>query len=67
VGGLGGAVAEVLAEMPEHAPLTRIGLAPRFNSAVGDQQYLKKRQGLDLDGVLKQLTPILEESHGLVS
>jgi len=67
VGGLGGAVAEVLAEMPRHAPLIRIGLAPRFATEVGDQQHLKQRQGLDLDGILKQLDPILEESHGLVS
>jgi transketolase len=67
VGGLGGAVAEVLAEMSRHAPLVRIGLAPRFNPQVGDQQYLRQRQGLDLDGILKQIEPILEESHGLVS
>jgi transketolase len=75
IGGLGGAVAEVLAEMPRHAPLLRIGLSPGFNPKVGDQQYLKQQQGLDLDGVLKQLEMVLDleaptrkakETHGLV-
>ena len=45
VGGLGGAVAEVLAEAPEPAcALMRIGAARiEFSSVVGDQDYLRSR------------------------
>jgi len=55
-GGLGGAVAEVIAELPPgHAPLKRIGLRPEFNSVVGDQNYLKALHGLDADGVMQTI------------
>jgi transketolase len=55
-GGLGGAVAEVMAEMePGHAQLKRIGLRPEFNPVVGDQKYLKSLHGLDEEGVMKTI------------
>jgi transketolase len=55
-GGLGGAVAEVIAELPPgHAPLKRIGLRPEFNSVVGDQNYLKALHGLDADGIMRTI------------
>jgi transketolase len=64
-GGLGGAVAEVLAELRQpHAPLKRLGLRPEFNTVVGDQQYLKTLHGLDLEGVMKSLTMLVEFSRG---
>jgi transketolase len=67
-GGLGGAVAEVLAEMESgHAPLKRIGLRPEFNKVVGDQKYLKSLHGLDEDGVMKTIEPLITRSYGLVS
>jgi transketolase len=66
VGGLGSAVAEVVADQPEHAPLTRLALRPVFNSQAGDQQYLKSLHGLDLDGIVASVESILEERHGLV-
>jgi len=66
-GGLGGAVAEVLAELePGHAPLKRIGLRPEFNKVVGDQKYLKALHGLDQEGVMKTIQPIIARSYGLV-
>ena len=66
-GGLGGAVAEVLAELePPHAPLKRIGLRPEFNKVVGDQKYLKAMHGLDEEGVMKTIQPIITRSYGLV-
>ena len=66
-GGLGGAVAEVLAELgPGHALLKRIGLRPEFNKVVGDQRYLKERHGLDEAGVMKTIEPIITRSYGLV-
>ena len=66
-GGLGGAVAEVMAELePGHAPLKRIGLRPEFNKVVGDQKYLKALHGLDEEGVMKTIQPIITRSYGLV-
>jgi transketolase len=66
-GGLGGAVAEVLAELEgEHAPLKRIGLRPEFNRVVGDQRYLKSLHGLDEEGVMKTIQPIISRSFRLV-
>ncbi len=66
-GGLGGAVAEVLAELePGHAPLKRIGLRPEFNKVVGDQAYLKALHALDEEGVMRTIQPIIDRSFGLV-
>jgi transketolase len=66
-GGLGGAVAEVMAEAdPGHAPLKRIGLRPEFNKTVGDQNYLKAMHGLDEESVLKTIQRIITRSYGRV-
>ena len=66
-GGLGGAVAEVMAELdPGHAPLKRIGLRPEFNKTVGDQNYLKSLHGLDEESVLKAIQQIIARSYGRV-
>jgi transketolase len=66
-GGLGGAVAEVMAELdPGHAPLKRIGLRPEFNKTVGDQNYLKALHGLDEESVLKTIQQIITRSYGRV-
>jgi transketolase len=66
-GGLGGSVAEVLAELePGHAPLKRIGLRPEFNKVVGDQKYLKAMHGLDEEGVMQTIQTIITRSYGLV-
>jgi len=64
IGGLGGAVAEVLAEAAVardgHAVrLHRIGVPSAFSAQVGSQQWLERRFGLDVDGVLAQLEPLL--------
>lgn len=59
IGGLGGAVAEVLSELKEHAPLMRLGLQDTFSSEVGSQEYLREYYGINsntaLDMVLKKL------------
>ena len=66
-GGLGGAVAEIMAELePGHAPLKRIGLRPKFNKTVGDQNYLKALHGLDEETVLKTIQQIITRSYGRV-
>ena len=65
VGGLGSAVAEVLAELPGAAPLVRVALPASFTSVVGDQQYLRSVYGLDPEAVSRRVLAHLEESHGL--
>jgi len=51
-GGLGGAVAEILAEIRgERAPLLRIGIDGNFCCEVGDQEYLRGLYGLDPEAI----------------
>lgn len=53
-GGLGGVIAETLAEngcMP--AVFRRLGLRERFASVVGDQQYLRETYGLSTDSIVR--------------
>ena len=60
IGGLGSAVAEVLCDsrIPGFQ-LYRIGLPSRFSKAVGDQEYLRKLAGLDVESVTNRLRRIL--------
>ena len=48
-GGLGGAVAEVMAEQGIRTPFRRFGLPPRFPRGVGSQEYLRARNGISPD------------------
>lgn len=59
-GGLGGAVAEVLAETAGTAPLLRIGLPAAFTCTVGTQEYLRSIHGLDASSVVDRITRRLE-------
>lgn len=64
LGGLGGAVAEVLLESrirPRH--FKRIGLAAGFSSVVGDQDYLRAHYGLDTEGILRTVRSVLAEAY----
>ena len=56
LGGLGGAVAEVLAESAEgHVSFTRIGLDSAFATVVGDQEYLRREFGLSAEAIADRL------------
>jgi transketolase len=56
LGGLGGAVAEVLCEAGiPGIHFHRIGLPSHFNTAVGDQEYLRRMSGLDADSVTNSI------------
>jgi transketolase len=67
VGGLGGAVAEVVAELPQAtAVLKRFGMASGFSSEVGDQEHLRRLHCLDLDGLERALDPVLAECFSRV-
>jgi len=59
-GGLGSAVAEVLAELSkQHVPFRRIGLDSAFVSTAGSPEYLRKRFGLTMENIAGQLSCIL--------
>ncbi len=61
VGGLGGAVAEVMSELPSaRSQLKRIGLPRTFNRIVGDQGYLRTLHGLDTDGVVRTVAALVK-------
>ena len=60
IGGLGSAVAEVLAEADqEKVPFKRIGLPPSFSPHIGSQEYLQKQHGLSEEGILKSVADLL--------
>lgn len=45
-GGFGSAVAEVLAELPAHARLIKVGMNDEYSTLVGDQKYLRHQYGM---------------------
>jgi transketolase len=60
IGGLGGAVAEALAELPgPKPPLVRIGLREGFSNEVGDQQYLRETYGLSHGAIVRRVKEAL--------
>jgi transketolase len=61
IGGLGSAVAEVLAEAEaDQIAFKRIGLPPSFSSHIGSQEYLQAQHGLTEECVLKSLEVMIE-------
>jgi transketolase len=60
IGGLGGAVAEVLAESETaRVPFKRIGLASAFATHVGSQEYLRARHAISTEEILRSVEPLL--------
>jgi len=60
IGGLGGAVAEIMAESGSKITFKRIGLpGEQFSSKVGDQDYLRREFGLDPDGIALTVERVL--------
>ena len=55
IGGLGGAVAEVLAEEGAGTPLARFGLQDVFACMVGSHQDLKERFGLTAEAIVEEV------------
>lgn len=56
VGGFGGAVAEVMAEMDHKtAKLLRVGLDDEYSVYVGDQKYLRQRHGMDAKTIVNRI------------
>ncbi len=61
VGGLGGAVCEVLAENGCGATVHRIGMEDVYSSIVGTQQYLRARYGMDDEAICRRTLAWLKE------
>lgn len=60
VGGLGGAVAEVLSGTPWGGiPFRRIALPSGFVSVAGTQEYLRALHGLNTEGIMRTIEPLL--------
>lgn len=56
VGGLGGAIAETVGEMPHHRPrVIRLGSEARFSQKCGSYSYLLKEHRLDVGSLLERL------------
>ena len=60
IGGLGSAVAEVLAELGSHPRFKRLGIGDRFMEVAGSQQYLLSLHGLNVEGIVRAV----REIHG---
>lgn len=59
VGGLGGAVAEIMAGLGgRKARLVRIGIEDTYTSEVGSQDYLKRHYGLSAEGIVRRLASL---------
>lgn len=56
IGGFGGAVAEIMAEMKDHrARLLRIGLKDEYSVKVGNQKYLRQQYGMDSMHIVEKI------------
>lgn len=62
-GGLGGAVAEVLAEFGVLVPFRPLGIPPSFCAPTGTQEYLREQCGLSTAAIMKSLESILDPVH----
>ncbi|MGC2420167.1 MAG: transketolase C-terminal domain-containing protein [Candidatus Acidiferrales bacterium] len=63
-GGLGGAVAEILAESCGRSiTFKRFGLPSAFSSTAGSQEYLRAQYGLSTDSLAKAILLLLEKSR----
>jgi len=59
IGGLGSAVAEVIAESPYKPVFRRLGVRDYFVSKVGSQEYLRGQAGLSVGNIVKTVKELL--------
>ncbi len=61
IGGLGSAVAEVLADSSNLSiSFKRIGINDLFCSQVGSQEYLRKAHSLSVEGIVKSVQSLMK-------
>ena len=64
IGGLGSAVAEVLAELGNsHTTFRRIGIKDEFCQQVGSQEYLRGIYGLSVGSIIEVVRSLREAAH----
>lgn len=61
IGGLGGAVAEVLAESGLQCRLVRMGINDCYCATVGDQKYLREMYGISASAVVARVQQVLAD------
>lgn len=64
IGGLGGAVSEILCEDVDRlVPFKKIALPSEFTKHVGSQEYLRAIYGLTVDGIVNNATTVLNNKR----
>jgi len=61
IGGLGSAIAEVLAKHSWHGQLQRMGIYDAFPTKVGTPEFLRQEYGLDAVSIKKAITTLLNK------
>lgn len=61
IGGLGSAIAEIISEKADNLSLVRIGTNDLFIQEVGDQSYLRQKNGLDAESISNKIFENLAE------
>lgn len=61
IGGLGSAVAEVLAEIASAAPFHRIGVEDHYYPAIGKQDFLRAQAGLSAAAVVEKIKGLIKQ------
>lgn len=59
IGGLGGAIAEVLAKKPNHAPIVYVGVEDVFTES-GTATEVKEKYGLNVDNIITKIEQIIK-------
>ena len=61
IGGLGSAVAEIIAGSPHKPAFMRLGVDDYFVSKIGSQEYLKEKAGLSVGNIVKTVKNLLRK------
>lgn len=56
IGGLGSAIAEILAEKNAKTKFKRIGVPDRFTKVIGNQEYMRRANNLSIDKIIEIIT-----------
>lgn len=62
IGGLGSAVAEILAESKVPIVFKRIGVPDRFSKAIGSQEYMRRANGLSVEQIVETILKFINIS-----
>ena len=61
IGGLGGAIAEILAQRPNHAPITYVGVEDVFTES-GKSADVKAKYGLNVDNIVSKVEATIKNT-----